>query len=70
MGSVVGRQLSEDILDVTLDGFFRNRKLVGDLFVCISAGDQLQDLDFPCAQLRIASMVGKRQVFSAGLNSI
>jgi hypothetical protein len=37
MGPIVGVQFGEDVLDVTLYGFFRNGKPSGDLFVGIPA---------------------------------
>jgi hypothetical protein len=49
VGSVVGAQFGEDVLDSAFDGFFRDRELIGNLFVGISGGNQTQDGDFPRA---------------------
>src|SRR5262249_24380277 len=46
VGSVVSNQFGEGVLDSCLDGFFRNRELVRNLFVGIPGRDQPKDFDF------------------------
>jgi hypothetical protein len=40
MSPIIGTQLAHDILDVEIDGGFRNRKFVGDLFVAMPVSNQ------------------------------
>jgi hypothetical protein len=47
MCPIVGAQLGENVLDVALDGFFRDGELGSDFFVCIPARDEPQNLYFP-----------------------
>jgi hypothetical protein len=44
---IVCGQLGEDVLDVALDGFFRDGELVGDHLVGVPAGDESEHFDFP-----------------------
>ncbi len=47
VGSVVGAQFGEDVLDSAFDGFFGDGELISNLFVGIPGGNQTQDTDFP-----------------------
>ena len=59
MGSVVGSQFGEDVPHSTLDGFFADRELIGNLLVGVAGGNQTQDRDFPRGQGVIGGMLGK-----------
>lgn len=59
MGSVVGSQFGEDVLDSALDAFFADRELLGDLFVGIPSGNQTQDAYFRRGQGIIGDMLGE-----------
>src|SRR5580698_7241124 len=57
LGAVAGSQLGHDVLDVYLDGPFRNEEFIGDVPVTVAFGDLLQDLNLAGCQLLIAVVV-------------
>ena len=59
MGAVIGSQLRQDVRDVVLDGFLRNRKLSGDLSIAIAHSNQPQHVDLAGAQFDIGGVVGQ-----------
>jgi hypothetical protein len=59
MGSVVGAQFGEDVPDLALDGFFADRELRCNLFVCIAFGNQTQPTDFCWGKGIVGGMLGK-----------
>src|SRR5215467_545810 len=56
---VARAQLGKDVLDPPLYRFLGDRKLVGDLFVGIAGGNQLQHTDFSLRQGVGGCMLGK-----------
>jgi hypothetical protein len=57
--TIVCSQLSYNMLDVHLDGFFGDKKLLGDFAVSIPASDGSEDFDFPLRQRFIPEMIGE-----------
>ena len=55
VGSIVGTKLRQYICNVTLDGRFANRKLIGNLFICVAGCNQPQNVDFTFRQGIIGS---------------
>src|SRR5271157_3427713 len=51
MGAVIGSQLRQDVRDVVLDGFLRNRKLSGDLSISVAGRNQPQHADLARAEV-------------------
>src|SRR5580698_4295350 len=66
LGAVVGPQLGHDVLDVNLDGPFRDEELLGDVPVTIAFGDLLQYLDLAGCQPFIAVVVSKPRSYFGG----
>jgi len=56
---IVGTQLADDILNVKINGRFRNRQLIGDLFVAIAVPYQAQNFDLAVRQILLAHMLRK-----------
>ena len=44
MGSVISLKFVDDVFDVVVNGGFRNRELIGNLFIAMSIADQAQHL--------------------------
>ena len=59
VGSIVRPQFGEDVLDSSLDGFFRDPELRRNLFVGVPGRDQTEDLDFSRSQGLICGVLGK-----------
>jgi len=45
LGAVGDTQFAENVIDVTLDGCFANRKLAGDLFVALAVDNLLEHFE-------------------------
>ena len=52
-------QLLHDVLDVNLDSFFRDKQLLRDVSIPVSAGDLTEDLDLAFGQGFVAHMLRK-----------
>src|SRR5580700_4873952 len=50
MSSVVSAQFGQDVLNMPLDGFFGDPKMVGHYFVCLSGRDQSEHFYFTRGQ--------------------
>ena len=59
LSTVVRAKFIHNVLDVNLDGLFRNAQQFGNIPIPISAGDLLQNLYFARRQVVIAQMLGK-----------
>src|SRR5271165_4095664 len=59
VGAVIGSQLRQDVGDVVLDSFLRNRKLSGDLSIAVAGRNQPQYVDLALAQVVFGGMVGQ-----------
>src|SRR5262245_56566733 len=59
MRPVVRAQLREDVLDVALDGVFRERERVGNYLVGVPSLNQADYLHFPCGERIVDGMVGE-----------
>jgi hypothetical protein len=45
LSTVLGAQLIHEVFDVSLDGFFRDEELNGDILISVSAGNCAQHFD-------------------------
>ena len=74
MRPVVGAQLRKDVLDVALDGVFRQHELVGNNLVGVPSRNQAQHLHLPCGQRIVNGVVGqlrrhlRADAFAAGVH--
>src|ERR1039458_9406241 len=74
MGPIIGSQLRQDVRDVVLDGFFRNRKLNGDLSISVAGRNQPQYVHLAGAEVVFGGMLGqfsgdlRRDAFLPGMN--
>ena len=72
--SIVSTQLGKDGFNSTLDGFFGDRELVGDLLISIASRDQAKNVDFcrrQCIVRRVLSQLVRgfgRERLPAGMN--
>src|SRR5271165_6024987 len=74
VGSIVSTQLGKDGFNSTLDSFFGDRELVGDLLISIASCDQAKNIDFcrrQCIVRRVLSQLVRgfgRERLPAGVN--
>src|SRR5580698_2351827 len=66
LGAIVGSQLGHDVLDVNLNGSFRDKKFFGDIPVTIAFGNLLQNLNLAGCQPFIAVVVGEPSSYFGG----
>src|SRR6185369_3620413 len=59
LGAIGGAQFFHDVLDVNLDGFFRDEEALGDFAVTISTGYFLQHLDLAVRENLVAHVFEK-----------
>src|SRR6185503_7978982 len=74
LGAIGGAQFFHDVLDVNLDGFFRDEEAFGDFAVPVSIGHFPQHLDLTLSENLITHVFEKlrsnlwRNPFLAGVN--
>jgi hypothetical protein len=59
MRPIIGAQFVHEVLDVEIDGCFRNSQLIRNLFVAMAVPNELEDLQLPNRQILLAEVFGE-----------